>query len=133
MNKGEERKKYNEDSSLSEHEIEADETLIYHGMSPDEITLVESAKQVGYEFRVRSNNEIEIKLNGSKKIFKLLELFKFTSDRKRMTIVVQDPDNQDSIIVFTKGADNVMWKLAEKKQPSFNFSFVHEFSKEGYR
>ena len=106
---------------------------MYHGMSPDEVTLVEAAKIIGYEFRFRSNNEIEIKINGSKIIFILLELFKFTPDRKRMTVVVQDPENKDSVIVFTKGADNVMKKLAEENQPNYIPAFVNEFSKKGFR
>lgn len=124
----------NDNFDISEQEIEEDEELIYHGMSPDEITLVESAKMVGYEFRYRSNNEIEIKIGGVKHVYKLLELFKFTSERKRMTIVVQDPEDQDFVIVFTKGADNIMRGLSfQQFQTHFDFSSISKFAKKGYR
>ena len=102
-------------------------------MSQDEVTIVQAPKKIGYAFRFKSNNEIEINMQGSKKVFILLELFKFTSDRKRMTVVVQDPENKDTVIVFTKGADDIMKEIADENQPSFNSSFAHEFSKQGFR
>ena len=124
----------NDDFNISEQEIEGDEELVYHGMSPDEITLVEAAKKVGYEFRYRSNNEIEIKIGGVKQVFKFLEIFKFTSERKRMTVVVQDPEDPDFVIVFTKGADNIMKGLSfEQFQNHFDFSSIGKFAKKGYR
>lgn len=56
---------------ISEGDIDEDDELVYHGMSPDEITLVNAAKTVGYEFRYRSNNEVEIKIGGVKQIYQL--------------------------------------------------------------
>ena len=103
-------------------------------MSPDEITLVESAKKVGYEFRYRSNNKIEIKINGKKKVFTLFNIFKFTSERKRMTVVVQDPEDPDYVIAFTKGADNVMKHISyEEFQSHFDFKAINKFATKGYR
>ncbi|CAI2358915.1 unnamed protein product [Moneuplotes crassus] len=124
----------NDDFSISERNIDADEELIYHGMSPDEITLVDAAKRVGYEFRYRSNNEIEIKIGGQRRVFRLLEMFKFTSERKRMTVVVQDPEDPEFVIVFTKGADNIMKGLsANQYEGHFDFSAIGKFAKKGYR
>ena len=102
-------------------------------MSPDEMTLVEAAKQIGYEYRNRTSNEIKIKIKGQKKVYKLLELFKFTSERKRMTVVVQDPEDKNYAIVYTKGADTVMKELAEPDQPWFKYKYVHDFSIKGFR
>lgn len=132
---GEENKNFENDNfDVSEQQIDEDEELIYHGMSPDEITLVEAAKKVGYEFRYRSNNEIEIKIGGVKYVYKLLEIFKFTSDRKMMTIIVQDPEDMDYVMVFTKGADNKMRGLSIKQfQTHFDFSSIDKFAKKGYR
>ena len=45
----------NDHFNISELDIDENEELVYHGMSPDEITLVNSAKRVGFEFRYRSN------------------------------------------------------------------------------
>ncbi|CAI2358814.1 unnamed protein product [Moneuplotes crassus] len=124
----------NDDFSISERNIDADEELIYHGMSPDEITLVDAAKRVGYEFRYRSNNEIEIKIGGQRRVFRLLEMFKFTSERKRMTVVVQDPEDPEFVIVFTKGADNIMKGLsANQYEAHFDFSAIGKFANKGYR
>lgn len=123
-----------DDFSISEMEIDEQDELIYHGMSPDEITLVEAAKKVGYEFRFRSNKEIEIRLGGVRQVYKLLKLFPFTSDRKRMTIVVQDPLDKDYVIAFVKGADNVMIDLSLPQFKShFNFNYIDRFAKKGYR
>ena len=124
----------NDNFSVSEQEIDEDEELVYHGMSPDEITLVNSAKKVGFEFRYRSNRKIEVKIMGETKIFNLLKIFPFTSDRKRMTVIVQDPDDPEYAISFTKGADNVMKSLSlEDFSGHFNFSCIDKFAKKGYR
>lgn len=113
----------NDSFDVSENDIDDDEELVYHGMSPDEITLVDAAKKVGYEFRYRSNNEIEIKIGGVKRVYKLLEVFKFTSERKRMTVIVQDPDDPEFVIAFIKGADNIMKSLSYSQfQSHFDFT-----------
>jgi phospholipid-translocating ATPase len=124
----------NDSFDVSEKDINDDEELVYHGMSPDEITLVDAAKKVGYEFRYRSNNEIEIKIGGVKRVYKLLEVFKFTSERKRMTVIVQDPDDSEFVIAFIKGADNIMKNLSYSQfQSHFDFTCINKFAKKGYR
>jgi magnesium-transporting ATPase (P-type) len=121
----------NPNSEISDKDIDEDDELVYHGMSPDEITLVEAAKQVGYEFRFRSNNEIIVKIQGEEKVFKLLKLVKFTAERKCMTVVIQDPES-DLIFIFTKGADSVLKSLSYQDS-SYESIYVDEFSKQGYR
>ena len=124
----------NEMDSLSELEIDENDELVYHGMSPDEITLVNAAKEVGFEFRYRSNQEIVIKISGFRKTYKLLKIFPFTSERKRMSIVVQDPNDPEYTLVFCKGADSVMKNLKLNQYTShFGFSYVDKFAKKGYR
>ena len=124
----------NDNFSISELDIDENEELVYHGMSPDEITLVNSAKKVGFEFRYRSNRKIEVKIMGQRKVFNLLRIFPFTSDRKRMTIVIQDPDDLEYAISFTKGADNVMKNLSLKEfNNHFNFHSIDKYAKKGYR
>jgi magnesium-transporting ATPase (P-type) len=120
---------------ISEGDIDEEDELVYHGMSPDEITLVNAAKTVGYEFRYRSNNEVEIRIGGVKQIYQLWKIFPFTSDRKRMTIVVRDTQNDpDFVIAFTKGADNVMKTLTlQEFSGHFDFSYIHKFARKGYR
>jgi magnesium-transporting ATPase (P-type) len=52
---------------------------------------------------MRSNqSETFINIRGREKKFQLLQSFPFTSDRKRMSIIIRDPrDNR--IKMFTKG------------------------------
>lgn len=120
--------------SLSEMDIEEDDKLIYHGMSPDEITLVDAAKDVGFEFRFRSNKVIEIRIAGEKKLYNLLKVFAFTSERKRMTVIVQDPTDLEYAIAFTKGADNVMKALSlEQYSGHFEHKYLDQFAKKGFR
>jgi phospholipid-transporting ATPase len=76
--------------------------VIYQGPSPDEIALVDAAKSMEYEFLRSSQAETFIKIRGREKKFQLLQSFPFTSDRKRMSIIIRDPrDNR--IKMFTKG------------------------------
>jgi len=46
--------------------------------------------------------------------FKPLNVLEFTSSRKRMSIIVQMPD--DSIMLLTKGADTVLEKLLDDRE-----------------
>ena len=48
------------------------------------------------------------------KVFELLKLIEFDSDRKRMTVVLR---TEQSILVFTKGADTSIEKILSPKQP----------------
>ena len=63
-----------------------------------------------------------------------MKIIPFTSDRKRMTVVVQDPDNPEYVLSFTKGADNIMKSLCLSKFTNhFNFNYIDKFAKKGYR
>lgn len=47
---------------------------------------------------------------GKEKEFKILKLFPFTSERKAMSILVEDP--QGKMLLFTKGADSSLLRMA---------------------
>jgi len=76
----------------------------YQGTSPDEITLLDAAKEVGYSFLDRDSESLQINVFGRKKIYRLLQKFEFTSERKKMTVVVKD-EAAGLILLFSKGAD----------------------------
>ena len=133
---GPERGNINEELSddLSALDIDEDEELVYHGMSPDEITLLNTAKKLKYEFRYRSNKQIVVKINGEDNSYILKKLIPFSSDRKRMTIVIQDPSDTDSVIIFTKGADDVMNDLSINSVYNENCTqHISDFARRGYR
>jgi magnesium-transporting ATPase (P-type) len=59
------------------HECILNQLNEYHGSSPDEITLVSSAREAGYAFKENSFNQITIsmKVEDSTFLLRLCELF----------------------------------------------------------
>lgn len=58
--------------------------MIYNASSPDELALVNFAKFCGVEYvGTDENNIITVKYEDTKYEFELLEVFEFTSSRKR--------------------------------------------------
>lgn len=90
------------------HEIIIDEKKgSYNAASPDELALVNAAKQFGYEFAGKDGDEImTIKTPKGPLKFKLLNVCQFTSTRKRMSTIVEDKDKK--ITLMCKGADSVI-------------------------
>ena len=86
-----------------------DDKIIYQSTFPDDIALVKGAQQLGYEFQLRNYNNLVIKnyINHNTYNFEVLIFIPFTSDRKRMTILVKD-QNQGKYFIFSKGSDSVM-------------------------
>lgn len=77
----------------------------YQGPSPDEITLVEAAKDMQYEFVRSTQSTTVVKIKETEKSFELLEVFPFTSDRKRMSVILK---MGSTIKMYTKGADSIV-------------------------
>lgn len=110
--------------------------LLYSGMSPDEVALVEAAYQTGISFAGRrktvgSSSEVVLKGPGaSERRFTVLHELAFNSDRKRMSVVVK---HKGSIWCITKGADSVMEKLLRTPFDKECASDLNIFSKQGLR
>nr|CAG8444524.1 7873_t:CDS:10 [Entrophospora candida] len=111
-----------------------DGEIQYKAQSPDEAALVQAAKDVGFTFCSREQEQIVFtKPNGEKVQYKLLNIIEFTSARKRMSIIVQCPKT-NKIILFSKGADNVIFeRLKLGQQFSLTAEHLEEFAKEGLR
>ncbi len=87
--------------------------VLFNSSSPDEAALVNGAKFLGADFYDRTeDNNIIVKFQKETHKFKLLYLFEFNSDRKRMSVVVKDKDNKAKLI--TKGADMVIFNRIKK-------------------
>ena len=84
----------------------------YQSSSPDEASLVRAARNFGFEIRKTSLEHITIKINEEEKQFKLLAILEFQSERKRMSVIVEDEDGVPT--VFCKGADEVLFSLLVK-------------------
>jgi phospholipid-transporting ATPase len=94
------------------------ETKEFRTESPDEEALVHAASHLGWTFIGRRLNEIMLTNNqtGQQKVYEVLALIPFDSTRKRMSTVVREVGSQE-ILLFSKGADNVMFDLADKVIP----------------
>lgn len=107
---------------LPEHKD--DGTIEFQAASPDELALVEAARDLGYMLIDRPAQSIKLETrdadgNPQTEVYQVLDVIEFSSKRKRMSIVIRMPDGR--ICVFCKGADNVIMSrlklcnLAEQK------------------
>ena len=90
------------------HTIVIDErTGKYNASSPDELALVNAAKFFGATFIKRDeDNNMIINLRGAEVRYRLMNILEFTSTRKRMSVIVEDPEGR--YILMTKGADSII-------------------------
>ncbi|KAI1710667.1 cation transport ATPase (P-type) domain-containing protein [Ditylenchus destructor] len=97
--------------------------LNYQSSSPDEGALVRGASQLGFVFHTRRPKEIFVKTDNGEVKLQLLNVLEFSSDRKRMSVVVKDEKGR--IRLFCKGADqNDLNNLKEH---------LDEYACKGYR
>ncbi|KAI8623897.1 phospholipid-translocating P-type ATPase [Xylariaceae sp. FL1651] len=92
-------------------ETSEDGKITFQAASPDELALVQAARDLGYLLMDRPAQSIMLKVNDQSgrpvtETYEVLEVIEFSSNRKRMSIVVRMPDGR--ICVFCKGADNVI-------------------------
>jgi phospholipid-transporting ATPase len=78
----------------------------YQAESPDEGALVLAAKCLGFFFCEKTSKTHIVDVFGKRETFELLNVNKFNSTRKRMSMVVRTPEGK--ILLMVKGADNVM-------------------------
>uniref|UniRef100_A0A915D5Y4 Phospholipid-transporting ATPase n=1 Tax=Ditylenchus dipsaci TaxID=166011 RepID=A0A915D5Y4_9BILA len=108
----------------------------YQASSPDEGALVRGASSLGYVFHTRKPKEIVVKTNDEDVHLQLLNLLEFSSDRKRMSVVVKDKDGV--IKLYCKGADNVIIdRLSSSNQDKSAVDqleeHLEEYATKGYR
>ncbi|NXU56235.1 AT8B3 ATPase, partial [Turnix velox] len=94
---------------------EKGDQLVYQAASPDEEALVLAARSLGYVFLSRTQDTITTSELGVKRIYKVLAMLDFNSDRKRMSVLVRDP--QGRIRLYTKGADTVILERVQRQGP----------------
>ncbi|XP_010481763.1 PREDICTED: phospholipid-transporting ATPase 2 [Camelina sativa] len=85
--------------------------VVYKAQSQDEDALVVAAAKLHMVFVGKNANLLEIRFNGSIIRYEVLEILEFTSDRKRMSVVVKDCQN-GKIILLSKGADEAILPYA---------------------
>ena len=107
----------------------------YIGTSPDDLELVKAAMNQGYKLIETTLNSKVVRIAGKDYSFEILKVLGFSSERKRMSIIVRD---QFGIKLYSKGADSEISKrLSKKSFESENYEIISngllEFSKKGLR
>jgi phospholipid-translocating ATPase len=121
------------DCESEEAVVDGKEIKFYQGSSPDEITLVDFARDQGFEFMEATDKIIKIKvLKGSgmtdkhgeteSREYIIHKKIPFTSGRARMSLLFTDPDD-GKVKLFIKGADS---KIKERLDPKQNSEEVLE-------
>ncbi len=86
----------------------------YQASSPDEIALVQFASELNMQLKYRDDTDITLQdSNNYEEKFKILALFPFSSDTKRMGIVLNNIETNQKIF-YLKGAENVICKLVKE-------------------
>lgn len=97
-------------------ESKPDGSIGYQASSPDELALVRAAQDLGYIAFSREHGKLTLRLNLSPdataepiiEIYEILDVIEFSSERKRMSVVVRFPNGR--ICVICKGADSVVMR-----------------------
>ena len=87
--------------------------LTYQASSPDEVALVEWAGWAGLRLAARTMTELTLTApQGTTLGYDILQVFPFTSETKRMGIIVRDKSSGE-ILFYMKGADVVMSTIVQ--------------------
>lgn len=94
-------------------DLDIDAKILYQAASPDELALVQAARDLGFIVVDKQNSQLQVKTYPDgfgaapkTEVYEILDVIEFTSVRKRMSVIVKFPDSR--IAIFTKGADNII-------------------------
>lgn len=128
---------------LIEHNNKADSSstslnnnFVYRAESPDEKALVSAAKDAGFTFMNRSKTTMGVDILGKKHDFELLDVLEFNSTRKRTSVLIKRPAPWNDIVLFIKGADNVIIDRLHEGQDEIveqTQKQINHFSNQGLR
>jgi magnesium-transporting ATPase (P-type) len=80
--------------------------ILYKAASPDEEALCKGAAHNGFVFKGREGGTMILEVLGKEVRYELLCEMEFTSDRRRMSVIIRAPDG--TIKAYTKGADSMI-------------------------
>eukprot|EP01114_Cavostelium_apophysatum_P018189 TRINITY_DN5572_c1_g1_i1.p1 TRINITY_DN5572_c1_g1~~TRINITY_DN5572_c1_g1_i1.p1 ORF type:complete len:1114 (-),score=288.91 TRINITY_DN5572_c1_g1_i1:44-3385(-) len=120
---------------IAETDVDDPTKTVYNANSPDEGALVKAAKYFGHEFVGRTPKTITIKIDGKNVVeYRIMNILEFTNDRKRMSVILQNP--QGKLVMYCKGADNVIYERLDPRDNPFKDStrkHLDEFASQGLR
>ena len=107
--------------------------ISYQASSPDEVALVKFAETLNMRLIARTDKEIRIKDSADNiEEFEVLANFPFSSDTKRMGIVLKNKTH-GHIIYYLKGAENVMMKFVKNEYVSYIAENAENLATKGLR
>ncbi|KAG1138765.1 hypothetical protein G6F38_010314 [Rhizopus arrhizus] len=94
--------------------IDVEGNVTYQASSPDEVAIVKWTEHMGLTLIRRDVNTIQLRVNATEEMlnFDVLHIFPFTSETKRMAIIVKNRQSGE-ITFYEKGADTVMTKIVQ--------------------
>ena len=111
---------------------ERTDDIIFHASSPDEACLCLAAQSNKCEFIGKNGRMLQVDFMGELEEYELLEEIAFTSDRRRMSVIVRTPAGK--IILYTKGADSeILARLAPGQDLGNLEKHIEDFSLDGLR
>ncbi|XP_043364176.1 probable phospholipid-transporting ATPase IIB isoform X7 [Dermochelys coriacea] len=91
----------------------SDENRTYQASSPDEVALVQWTESVGLTLVNRDLTSMQLKTPGGQILtYYILQVFPFTSESKRMGIIVRD-ESTGEVTFYMKGADVAMSTIVQ--------------------
>ena len=107
--------------------------VTYQASSPDEVALVKFAETLNMRLIHRTDKEIRIKDTADNiEEFEVLANFPFSSDTKRMGIILKNKKH-GHIIYYLKGAENVMMKFVKNEYVSYIAENAENLATKGLR
>ena len=100
----------------------------YNAASPDELALINAAKQFGFEFKGEDANDKytcdELDQDGNlieSHKYDLLNICEFDSTRKRMSVILRE-EKTGQIVLMCKGADSIVLdRMSEESKSGEDF------------
>ncbi|KAL6012705.1 Alanine aminotransferase 2 [Asimina triloba] len=107
--------------------------ISYKAQSQDEDALVQAAAHLHFVLFNKIGNVVDVNFNASILQYEILDTLEFTSDRKRMSVVVRD-SQKGNIILLSKGADEAILPYAAYgKQVRTYVEAVEQYAQSGLR
>jgi phospholipid-translocating ATPase len=113
--------------------VDEDGVKTYQASSPDEVALVKLAESVGLSLEFRDQKTMKLKnAIGAEENYEILENFPFSSETKRMGIVVRHKET-NRLIFYLKGADVALVNKVPEIQKGFLQDECENLAREGLR
>ena len=108
----------------------------YSGISPDDLILVKTASLQGYSLIPSPLDFKYVLINGVQNKFKILNIISFSSERRRMSIIVKNLETNE-IKLYCKGADCEINKRMNNQSSNYYNNIIKDslekYSSKGYR